>query len=159
MEYIYIGKITNTHGLKGEIKILSDFEFKNKVFIKDMPVYIGSNYDKKIINTYRKHQEYDMITLNNLIKIEDVLKYKGLNLYINKEDIKLDTHLETDLIGFDVYMNNYVGKVTEIVKGIKYNFLLVNNTLIPNIKAFIKNVDINNKRIDLNEWEGLFNEN
>lgn len=159
MEYIYIGKITNTHGLKGEIKILSDFEFKNKVFIKDMPVYIGTNYEKQIINTYRKHQEYDMITLNNLNKIEDVLKYKGLNIYINKEDIKLDTHLETDLIGFDVYMNNYVGKVTEIVKGVKYNFLLVNETLVPNIKSFIKSIDINNKRIDLNEWEGLFNEN
>lgn len=159
MEYIYIGKIVNTHGLKGEIKILSDFEFKNKVFIKDMPVYIGINYEKQIINTYRKHQEYDMITLNNLIKIEDVLKYKGLSIYVNKEDIKLETHLETDLIGFNVYMNDYVGNVLEIVKGVKYNFLLVNKTLIPNIKPFIKNIDINNKRIDLNEWEGLFNEN
>ena len=32
-DYIYIGKIVNTHGLKGEIRIISDFEFKDKVFV------------------------------------------------------------------------------------------------------------------------------
>ena len=29
-EYIYIGKIVNTHGIKGELRLLSDFKYKNK---------------------------------------------------------------------------------------------------------------------------------
>ena len=34
MEYIYIGDIVNTHGIKGEVRILSDFKFKSDVFKK-----------------------------------------------------------------------------------------------------------------------------
>ena len=33
-DYIYVGKIVNTHGLKGEIRILSDFDYKDKVWVK-----------------------------------------------------------------------------------------------------------------------------
>ena len=29
---IYLGKIVNTHGLKGEVRVLSDFKYKNDVF-------------------------------------------------------------------------------------------------------------------------------
>ena len=32
MNKIYIGKVVNTHGIKGEIRILSNFEYKDKVF-------------------------------------------------------------------------------------------------------------------------------
>ena len=45
MNYIYIGKIVNTHGLKGEIRILSDFEFKDKVFVPNMKIYIGCDHN------------------------------------------------------------------------------------------------------------------
>lgn len=31
MEYVCIGKLVNTHGIKGEVKLLSNFEYKNKV--------------------------------------------------------------------------------------------------------------------------------
>lgn len=32
MDYIYLGEIVNTHGIKGEVRIISDFKFKNDVF-------------------------------------------------------------------------------------------------------------------------------
>ena len=32
MEFKEIGKICNTHGIKGELRIKSDFELKNQVF-------------------------------------------------------------------------------------------------------------------------------
>ena len=47
-EYIYIGKIVNTHGIKGEIRILSDFEKKDSVFVVGMPIYIGRKKEKEI---------------------------------------------------------------------------------------------------------------
>ena len=43
MDYIKIGKIVNTHGIKGEVRLLSKFPYKDKVFVKDMNIYI----DKK----------------------------------------------------------------------------------------------------------------
>ena len=33
MDLINIGKIVNTHGLKGEIRIISDFKYKKDVLI------------------------------------------------------------------------------------------------------------------------------
>ena len=33
MDNIYIGKIVSTHGIKGELRIISDFEYKDKVFV------------------------------------------------------------------------------------------------------------------------------
>ena len=33
MDEVYIGKVVGTHGIKGEVRILSDFQFKDKVFI------------------------------------------------------------------------------------------------------------------------------
>ena len=41
MDYILIGKLVNTHGIKGEVKILSDFEKKELVFKKDFSLYLG----------------------------------------------------------------------------------------------------------------------
>ena len=32
--YIKIGKISGTHGIKGEVRIKSDFEYKKEIFIK-----------------------------------------------------------------------------------------------------------------------------
>ena len=47
MELVRIGKIVNTHGIKGELRILSDFEFKDKVFKKGVKVYVGNTSKKR----------------------------------------------------------------------------------------------------------------
>ena len=51
MKYVLIGKIVNTHGLKGEIRILSKFKYKDKVLKKHFKIYIGKN---KHSNLYKK---------------------------------------------------------------------------------------------------------
>ena len=45
MNYLYVGKLVNTHGIKGEVRLLSKFRYKDKVFVKGFKVYIGK--DKK----------------------------------------------------------------------------------------------------------------
>ena len=73
-EYIYVGKIVNTHGIKGEIRILSDFDKKNKVFIPGMIIYIGRKKEKKVIRTYRHHKNFEMITMNGYSDINEVFR-------------------------------------------------------------------------------------
>ena len=51
MTLIKIGKIVNTHGIKGELRLLSKFPYKDKVFINNITIYIDKK-DKEIINTY-----------------------------------------------------------------------------------------------------------
>ena len=43
-----IGKILNFHGIKGEVRILSDFEFKDKVFVPNMKIYVGRKKEEDI---------------------------------------------------------------------------------------------------------------
>lgn len=142
MEYIYIGKLVNTHGIKGEVRIISDFEYKDKVFIKGNRLYIGEIKEEKTINSYRHHKNFEMVTFDSINDINDVLKYKGEKVYFNKEDLKLDDDelLDSELIGIDVYFNNkLIGKVEDI-EDYNNKLLRINGKLIPYNDNFIKSI-------------------
>ena len=163
MNYIYIGKIVNTHGIKGEVRIKSDFKYKKDVFKKDFNIYIGNDKIKQTINTYRIHKDYDMITFNNITDINDVLEYKGLNVYVAREELNIDGILDEDIIGMNVYSDTKeIGLVTDILKSKAHDILVIEKDkkryLVPYIDEFV-NIDINNKKIMINEIEGLLDEN
>lgn len=160
MNLIYIGKLVNTHGLKGEVKIISDFKYKNDVFKKDNEIIIDNNIYK--INSYRHHKIFDMLILNNINSIDDAEKLKGLNVYINKNNYKFNGYLDSDLIGLDVYDNNkYKGKIIDILKTNNNEILVIDGIkrhMVPNITEFVKNVDLDKKQIEIKYIEGLDNE-
>lgn len=151
--YILVGKIINTFGIKGELKIASDFEYQERVFKKDFPIYIGINKIKEIINSKRVHKKYNLILFEGYNNINEVLKYKGNNIYILRNDLQLnnDEYLLTDLVGLDVYDNDkLIGKVLDYEKTIQYTLLKVKGEkvfYIPNIKEFIKCVDLKARKI------------
>ena len=162
--YIKIGKLVNTHGIKGEVRIISDFKYKEQVFKINNNLYIGKNKEKLTINSYRKHKIFDMVTFININNINDVLVYKGEDVFIKKDEIKIDGYLDEELINLEAYSNNkYIGKITGILKGIKNDNLIIENNkirnLVPNIQEFIEKVDLENKKIYIKEIEGLLNEN
>lgn len=162
MKLIKIGKIVNTHGIKGELRLLSKFPYKEKVFIKDMIIYINKE-NKEIINSYRKHKNFDMITLKGYNNINEVLKYKGKNAYIDSDDIKLDKdkYLDEEIIGLNViYEGKNKGTVYNIERYDKTSLLVINNNdkeyLIPYNDNIVEKIDINNKKIYIKDIKGLF---
>ncbi len=163
MEYIYIGDVVNTHGLKGEIRIISNFKYKDLIFKKGNTLYIGYQKDKKVINSYRYHKIYDMVTLEGINTIEEVIIYKGDKVYINREDYDLPGPVDEDLIGLDVYNEgNKIGIVDGILKSNAHDILVIMNnkqkSYVPYVDEFILNIDLENKRIDIKVIEGLLNE-
>lgn len=162
MKYVLIGKIVNTHGLKGEVRILSDFRYKQKVFVPNMKIYLGSAKTEEVINTYRHHKIFDMITMHGYNNINDILKYKGDYLFINREDLKLGPkeYLDEELINLNVYADNLLlGTVKRIDKHSKNELLVVKNHekdyLIPYNFDIILNINIQEKRIDIKNIKGL----
>ena len=159
--YVLVGKIINTFGIKGELKVQSDFEFKERVFVKDMPIYIGSNKDMEIISTRRVHKGHDLILFQGYNNINEVLKYKGLFIYIDRSDLKLNEgeYLLNDLIGLEVYdKDKLLGVVIEYEKSINNTLIKVKGDktfYIPLIDEYILNVSIDNKRIDTNKGSDL----
>lgn len=157
MNLIYIGKLVNTHGIKGEVRIISDFKFKDVVFNKGNILYI--NNSKYEINSYRIHKIYDMVTFNGFTNIDDVLELKGSNVYINRDDYKFDGFLNEDLIGLSVYDNGiYKGKIIDILKTNTNDLLVINGNkkhMVPNIDEFVKKIDLENKKIEIKYIRGL----
>lgn len=153
MDYIYIGTIINTHGIKGELRIKSNFTFKDKAFIIGKYIYIGSNKEKHTITSYRTHKDYDMITLKDLDNINMVLKYKNEKVYSKRSDLFLNDNefLEEDLIGYEVYYKDeYLGKVIEIfTSGLSNKVVRLEKKLFPYHQDIIDKIDKTNKKIYL----------
>lgn len=162
MKLIKIGKIVNTHGIKGEIRLLSKFPYKDKVFVKDMVIYINKE-NKEVINTYRRHKNFDMITLKGYSNINEVLKYKGKTVYVDSADIKLDSdkYLDEEIIGLSViYTGDNKGTIYDIERYDKTSLLVIRNDdkeyLIPYNDNIIDKIDIKNKKIYIKDIKGLF---
>ncbi len=150
MKYIYVGKIVNTHALKGEVRLISSFEYKERVFKKDNLLYIGSSKDELKIESYRVHKQFDMIKFCGIDYINDVLKYKGCNVYIDEDSLKLkdDEILISDLINYEVYNEDkLIGKIMEYRNNNGNKLIKVNNKYIPYNNDFITKYDKINKRI------------
>lgn len=163
MKYLYIGKIVNTHGIKGEIRLLSNFKYKDKVFTNGFKIYIGKDKIKEEIVNYRVHKQFDMICLKGINNINDVLKYKGLKVFINQEDLvfEKDEYLDEELIDLVVMCNDKEYGIVSDIEINDINDLLViqrddEEYLIPYKKELIKSIDFDKKIIVFEEVvEGL----
>lgn len=148
-EMIYIGKTVSTFGIKGELKVISDFEYCDRAYQIDKKILI--NNIEHVISGIRYHKNYVLLKIDNLNNINDILKYVGFNIYIKRIDLGLkeDEYLYKDLINSEVIDddNTKLGKVIEILNG---NNVLIKvkgskEFLIPLIDNYISKFDLNKK--------------
>ena len=156
MEYVNVGKIYTTHGLNGEVKVKSNFNYK-EIGVNGFNFYIGKDKELYKLRNYRKQNEYDLLTFETLDNIDKVIKYRGSFLYILRSDIKVDTYLNSDLIGLNVfYKNKNIGKVSGIFDAGHGNFIVdISGVFIPKNENFIEKVDLKNKKMIVKNMEGL----
>lgn len=161
MDFIYVGKIVNTHALKGEVRILSSFEYKNLVFKKDFPIYIGENYEKHLIQTYRKHKQYDMLSFQDINDVEVASFYKGNAVYIKRDSIHINGYFMEDLLNLSVYdKKKYIGKVIMVEESKAHKILLLDSKIrIPYVDVYIKEICLEEKKIEVELIEGFLYEN
>ncbi len=155
IEYLYIGHIANTFGLKGELKVVSesdfiDFRYKvgNKIFIK-----YANKYIEVIITSCRIQKGNVIITINHLFDINDVEKYIGADIYCDKNNKPIlndGEYLIDDLVSKKVYLENntYFGIVNDVLILPSNKVLEIkkeNNEiyLLPFIKDYVINIDEN----------------
>ena len=160
MDKVYIGKIVNTHGIKGEIRILSDFLYKDKAFKVGTNIIINDVTYK--INSYRKHKQFDMVTLDGFNDINQVLFLMKKKVYKKRDELKLNSSeiLDEDLIKYKVFdKNENNGIIEEIFYASPTNKILrvkfQKEVLIPYNSPMIKKIDTNNKTIKVELIEGM----
>ena len=153
MKKIVIGKYVNTHGIKGEIRIKSNFEYKDRVFKVGNEIIIDKPY---IITGYRVHKDYDMVTLEGINSINDVICLKNSLVYIDKDKyLSSNDYLDSDLIGFKIINKELDLIVTEISYiNDKKKLLVCNDKFIP--FELIDKIDYSNKIIIIKDVAGLW---
>lgn len=158
-EYVFVGKIVGTHGIKGEIKLISDYSIKNKILISNQKLYIGNEKKEVVLVSCRKHKNYDLILFREYNNINEVLSFKNKGLYIKKEDLPHDEIILEELVSYSISLDgNEKGKVIEVIKN-KSNILLKveddKSYYIPICDEYITKIDSKNKKIEVKNIEGL----
>ena len=166
MEYIEIGQIVNTNGLKGVVKVnpftddISKFEELKYVYIQ-----LKNELKKVKIEQVRYNKNQVLLKLEGIDSIEEAEKYRNFYLKTEKEsqeDLGEDTYYIVDLIGLDVYTdkNEYLGKIEDVFPTGSNDVYVVKDNLgkqilIPTIADVVKEVDLKNKKMIINLIPGL----
>ena len=165
MEFNEIGKIAQTHGLKGEVKIKTDSDFISERYKAGATVYYKEkeNYKPLVIKSHRSMLNYELVLFEGIDSIEKVTPYLGKMLYGERDKNLLDEgeHFYSDLIGMDVYQDGVLkGQVKEIKEYPQYDYLSIvsldnKEKLVPLLEEFIEEIDEEKNRITLISMEGL----
>lgn len=153
MDYVLIGKLCGTHGLKGEIKLESNFEYLDRVLKKGTCLYIGDSKTNVTLLKSKHHNKYELLTFNDHEDINSIEDFKNKSIYVLRSELNLkeDEFVFEDYIGLDAYYNDkLIGKVNDIVDYGLHNYVLVigeKEILIPLKKEFVDKVILNDKII------------
>ena len=158
-ELVLIGKTVSTHGIKGELKVISDFNYLDNAYKVNNEIMINNIMHK--ITSVRYHKNYILLGIDNIDNINNVLAYVGYNIYINRSKLNLNDneYLYSDLINSKVINNEQeLGIIKEIIKGVSYDYVKVigvKEFMIPLIEKYIIRFDINKKVLYTNNADEL----
>ena len=165
---IHIGKLVNTHGLKGELKIESWSDFDEIRYAKGSTVYI--DYQDELIEvhpvSYRVHKGYALVAFEGLQDINLVEKYKTCEILIadsDRQDLPEGEYYVDELIGMTVKdeEGNLIGTVIDVeeTRGAQNNLRVerkgMKDALIPYVPEFITDIDDVEGVITVHVIEGL----
>ena len=162
-DYIKVGKIVNTHGVKGYVKCMpltDDLErFEDLKYI-----YTEKDNQKRLIKEVWDRKGMVYLKLENIDDMETAESFKDTYISILEDQLRVlpqDSYYLFDLEGMDVYSGegDYLGKITEIYQTGANDVYEVSNKdksfLIPAIKDVVKSVDVQDKKMIINIIEGL----
>lgn len=140
-----IGKIVSTHGIKGEVKVLSTSDFKRFVAGKTIYYYDKDNQIFLNIESVRNQQELFLIKFKGFDTLTAVEPLKGVMLFTDERpELKRDEYIKEDLINLLVYSteNELIGRVVDLRFLPTQELLVVENNdhkkiFIPLLKEFV----------------------
>ncbi len=163
-----VGKIVNTQGLRGEVRVISTTDFAEERYKKGTELAIFKDGEFLIFVTvasHRRHKNFDLLTFEGMNRIEDVEKYKECLLKVAEEQL---TELEDDefyyheIIGLEIVTDEgeVLGKVAEILSPGSNDVWVVKQKgkkelLIPFIEPVVYKVDKEEKKAYIHLLEGL----
>ena len=161
LETIKVGRIVNAHGIRGEVRVQprdGDPAFLTRFktfYIHGQPVSPTANH---------VHKSLVLMKFPGVEDMNAALTYKDKDLYIRRADARLPegAYFDDELLGmgvFDAATGEELGKLTAVENYPAHKVYTVKGRreyLIPAVKdVFIKSVDLDRDRMEVQVWEGM----
>lgn len=166
-EFLEIGQIVNTFGIKGMVKVKPFTDDIQKRFSDLKKVYVVTKNNKKIyeIEEVKFHKDMVLLKFIGVDKIEEAELLRNSYLKVDRKDepeLDEDTYYVVDLLGLDVYSDdgNKLGVLDDIFNNGSCDIYVVKDELgkqllLPAISEVIKEISIEEHKIVVHIIKGL----
>jgi len=155
-QWIEAGEIVTTHGVKGEVKLMPWTD--GPEFLKHFTrVSIdGTDYD---IERCRVQNTCNIMKLKGVDTMEQGQALRGKTPLLYREDAPEGLVFSCELIGMEVYAGDaFLGKLTDVLDYPGNKVYVVKGEkefMIPAVKQFVLNTDMDGNRMDIMLIEGM----
>lgn len=170
-EYLNVGKIVNTHGIRGEVRVISQTDFALERYRPGKTLVLFRENQAPLtltIDTYRRHKNFDLLSFEGYPSINQVESFRDGILKVAKEDrveLAENEFYYYEIIGAEVVTEEgkVIGKVKEILSPGANDVWVVQrkgkkDALLPYIDSVIKEVDVTAQKIIVEIPEGLLDD-
>lgn len=162
-EYLEIGKITNVHGLMGEVRVDAWADSPN-FFKQFSQLYVGKTRFPIKVEGARAHKKMAILKLEGITDVNSAMSLRNQILYFDRKDAVLpEGHFFiADLVGLearDGETGNVLGKLDEVLTLPAHNVYAIRggerDILVPAVPAFVRETNIAEGYLIINMLEGL----
>ena len=163
-----VGKIVNTHSLKGEVKVISSTDFEEERFKKGSKLLItrGNQLIREVVvQSYRNHKNFLLVKFEGIDSVEEAEKLKNLQIKIDSDkvgELEENEFYFHEIIGCQVFDENdrNLGEIIDILTPGANDVWVIKGEngkeiLIPYIEDVVKKIDITSKKVNIEVMEGL----
>ena len=159
-KFLEIGKIVNTHGINGEVKIQSWANTPEFLLDFDRFYIDGKQYTPK---SSRVHKTLVLMAFDGVDSFEDAIKLKNKVVCMDRADASLEEgeYFIVDLIGLDVFDDETgarLGVLDDVLTLPSNNVYVIKGDreiLVPAVPEFVRQIDLDNNLIKLKLVEGM----
>ena len=156
LEFIKAGEIVTTHGVHGEVKVLPWVDSPEVLCEFDRCRIGGVEYT---LESVRIQKTCNLVKLSGIEDMDAAQAMRGKKIMLYREDIDDEVIFAAELIGVDVFAEGEkIGKIKEVLDYPGNSVYVVKGEheyMIPAVKAFILNTDMEGNRMDVKLIEGM----
>lgn len=156
LPFIEAGEIVTTHGVRGEMKILTWLDSPEDLLDFDRCRIDGKQYQ---IESCRVQKTCNLLKVGGVDSVETAQALRGKVVELYREDMDDDVIFAAELIGMEAYCGDFLlGKIEEVLDYPGNQVYVVRGEheyLIPAVKAFVLSTDLAGNRMQVNIIEGM----
>ena len=156
LPYIEAGEIVTTHGVRGEVKVLSWLDSPEMLCEFDRCRISGREY---VMDSVRVQKTCNLVKLRGVDTMEDAQKLRGKTMELYREDISDELIFASELVDVDVYADGAcIGKIKEALDYPGNSVYVVQGEreyLIPAVKEFILSTDLERNQMQVKLLKGM----